>query len=583
MYNFGKKVFAFTIEGGVIVKNVTISILALFLLFGVYVGVFAGETSGRESLESFLAQHFPEAEITTSWQSICEIVTAEYPELVGSLGLEELRLFQDSDTTLVYLEEGAIELINLPISETENHLLLHLHFHLRAGWQRERWPFRPLVLRLDSLEGFVKVPMSEPVSYNDYLSWELIVLDSEMEVLAISGRSGAGGRVGDIDIFVYRDGRYDRIFHRPSAYAQILVDDGPVRITDLNWGSWEDFPIKTAFLDMATASSTWKSRSEFTWDSRQKEFVLTNETPSNFAVVNSFLKAIVEDDIQKAVSFVDSEYAESINFPGDMELLKQFASEQHLALRTTPNLDSSYVSIVSLTGPDRMDSNYTNVKRIVDFKLSELDSPEIVRIDIGILPPMELRPSIKHHVRPTMDFDKEGFEQHAGSAGWENAYSRVVSKTTVESSEKLGEWLHLRATLRSPALLWVESHYAAEIRFESPESAIKNYENTVDPCVVPITVEMSSFSKLALDEDSLRFVLSTDAGHRWEGTFVAESLMEVAFLGINVSGRVFHVEFDTRGNPIDWDLVQTATLHIIRLDKLERADLSWDFGRVLGY
>jgi len=59
--------------------------------------------------------------------------------------------------------------------------------------------------------------------------------------------------------------------------------------------------------------------------------------------------------------------------------------------------------------------------------------------------------------------------------------------------------------------------------------------------------------------------------------------MEVAFLGINVSGRVFHVEFDTRGNPIDWDLVQTATLHIIRLDKLERADLSWDFGRVLGY
>jgi len=243
--------------------------------------------------------------------------------------------------------------------------------------------------------------------------------------------------LGDIDIFVYRDGRYDRIFHRPSAYAQILVDDGPVRITDLNWGSWEDFPIKTAFLDMATASSTWKSRSEFTWDSRQKEFVLTNETPSNFAVVNSFLKAIVEDDIQKAVSFVDSEYAESINFPGDMELLKQFASEQHLALRTTPNLDSSYVSIVSLTGPDWMDSNYTNVKRIVDFKLSELDSLKLFALTLAFFHPWSCAQH-QHHVRPTMDFDKEGFEQHAGSAGWENAYSRVVSKTTVESSEKLG-------------------------------------------------------------------------------------------------------------------------------------------------
>ncbi|HZK18706.1 MAG TPA: hypothetical protein VFD15_05265, partial [Clostridia bacterium] len=100
--------------------------------------------------------------------------------------------------------------------------------------------------------------------------------------------------------------------------------------------------------------------------------------------------------------------------------------------------------------------------------------------------------------------------------------------------------------------------------------------------VVPTTVEMSSLSILALNEDSLRFVLSTNTGQRWEGTFAAESLMEVAFLGISVSGRVFHVEFDTRGNPIDWDLVQTATLHIIRLDKLERADLSWDFRKVLG-
>ena len=58
---------------------------------------------------------------------------------------------------------------------------------------------------------------------------------------------------------------------------------------------------------------------------------------------------------------MDSEYAESINFPGDMELLKQFASEQHLALRTTP----IWTPVVSIVSPrtDWMDSNYTNVKR----------------------------------------------------------------------------------------------------------------------------------------------------------------------------------------------------------------------------
>lgn len=80
------------------------------------------------------------------------------------------------------------------------------------------------------------------------------------------------------------------------------------------------------------------------------------------------------------------------------------------------------------------------------------------------------------------------------------------------------------------------------------------------------------------NEDSLRFVLSIDTGQRWEGTVHAEPLMGVTFLGIDVGAVVIHVEFDTRENPIDWDLVQSATLHIIRLDKLERADLSWDFG-----
>ena len=102
----------------------------------------------------------------------------------------------------------------------------------------------------------------------------------------------------------------------------------------------------------------------------------------------------------------------------------------------------------------------------------------------------------------------------------------------------------------------------------------------MDPFTVPISVEMASLNKLALNEDSLRFVLSTDTGKRWEGEFSTEPLRSVAFLGIDVSSRVIHVEFDTREDPIDWDLVQSLTLHVIRLDKLERADLSWDFGRL---
>jgi len=67
---------------------------------------------------------------------------------------------------------------------TENQLLVHLAFYLEADWQRERWTFPDLLLRWDSVEGyFVKVPMSDPVSYNEYLGVQFVVLDSETKLL----------------------------------------------------------------------------------------------------------------------------------------------------------------------------------------------------------------------------------------------------------------------------------------------------------------------------------------------------------------------------------------------------------------
>ncbi len=567
-----------------ILRRVTVFILAIFLAFGAAVGVLADEISGWEHFQSFLDDHFPGVEAETAWQSICEIVISENPELADFLELKEVRSLQNNNAVFMYLVEGALELIRIPFSETENQLLAHSHFYLEPDWAREWWVFSDLLLRWDSARGFfVKIPISDPVSYNEYLGVRFIELDSETTVLAITGRSGPAGRIGDLDLFLYRNGQYDRIYHSPSAYAQILVDDqGDVTVTDLNWGSWNEFPINTFFLDMTTLSYTWQSRSHFVWDSHQREFILTKETPSNFAVVNSFLKAIVDGETKKAISFVDSKYAESISFLEIWAQLESFASEQHLTLAMSSPLDleSSYVSVGSMIESDWVDPSYTNVKWIVRFELSQSDFPKIVDIEVIILPPREWRPSVKQHVRPTMDFDRKAFEEYADFFGWENIYSRVASKITVESSEESGEWLHLGATLRTPALLWAESHYAAELRFESAESAVLNYENLVDPFTVPISVEMASLNKLALNEDSLRFVLSTDTGKRWEGEFSTEPLRSVAFLGIDVSSRVIHVEFDTREDPIDWDLVQSLTLHVIRLDKLERADLSWDFGRL---
>ena len=89
---------------------------------------------------------------------------------------------------------------------------------------------------------------------------------------------------------------------------------------------------------------------------------------------------------------------------------------------------------------------------------------------------------------------------------------------------------------------------------------------------------MKGFNGQGAEEESLRFVLSTESGQRWEGTFLAEPLMEASLFGAKVYMRAFHVEFDTTEIPLDWSATSTSTLHVIRQDKLERADVVWDFG-----
>ena len=68
-----------------ILRRVTVFILAIFLAFGAAVGVLADEISGWEHFQSFLDDHFPGVEAETTWQSICEIVISENPELADFL------------------------------------------------------------------------------------------------------------------------------------------------------------------------------------------------------------------------------------------------------------------------------------------------------------------------------------------------------------------------------------------------------------------------------------------------------------------------------------------------------------------
>ncbi|NMB44778.1 MAG: hypothetical protein GX998_00025 [Firmicutes bacterium] len=554
-------------------KKVSLFLLVPILLLSLSGSALAAEVSNFNQLNSSLAEYFVDAIEDNLWPSIWRAITTTYPELTDIGEPQDVHLDQKPSFTGPH----AIQLTILAISDTENQLFVHFG----TGWEVADDLVPDLILRWDpSKNSFTPIALSEDICYSQVVSVEPIMLDKETPALAITGFNGTAGRVGDFSIYRYINKHYERILHLPRNDARVIDYGPPARITDLDWISWDGYPVNTNQLDMASLSYTWESQIEFVWDATKEAFILANKIPSNFAIVNYFLKAIADNDLDNLTNLIDQDLAESADFPKTLDNLDVFLHENLVFLPFyqenydyKPHKSDNIAVIGTFHGSDIWIRQ--NLKYVIVFELSDEESPKITHIKRIIFGPPELIER-EYHVRPTMNFNKQRLEWCAELVGWETIYSTIQRKITLKDPP--GEWFEIYAVLRSPAVIWTEAHYAAELRFETTEDAIENYENTVNELVIPITLEMIAFNEIALQEKSLGFVLSTDLGHHWQGTFHAGPLKKVSFLGTNIYGRVFHVEFDTRRNPIQWDLTKSATLHLIRQDKLERADITWDFG-----
>ena len=425
------------------------------------------------------------------------------------------------------------------------------------------------------------IPFDGPISHNDYLLVEPVALDVHTAGLAIKGNSGAAGRAGDLDVYKSAKGAYERVFHLPSHRAQIIDAGPPTRLEDYSWNDWKGFPVNTDNLDMVSLSYAWAARNEYTWDSTENTFVKDSVVLSDFAVVNYFLKHVAEENLESA-ALLDKDFLAARGLSAIIEQIQPFVGEHLMFLpgyRGYDQRQSDHVVVIgAVNDPNDPTWMAGNQKRVIVFELIEKESSPTALIHKVIIIPTELMPSREYSSRPTLDFDQLGFEWYAGCFGWEKTYNELRDEMIVEPE---GDWLACVAILRSPALMWVEAHYAAELRFEPEDIALKSYEDALKEANVPFTVKLASFSRDSLESDNLKFVLATNTGEHWEGRFTAKPMMKTMVSGLTVISREFHVEFDTSELPLPWDLISEITLYIIRQDKFERAEVVWNFGPAL--
>src|SRR5690606_22053992 len=103
------------------------------------------------------------------------------------------------------------------------------------------------------------------------------------------------------------------------------------------------------------------------------------------------------------------------------------------------------------------------------------------------------------------------------------------------------------------------------------------YERMGGLDVTPILLQLTSANLSALQPENIRVVLSDDRGNRWQGTITAGPYDAYSYLGVAIYERLFWLEFSGPQTEQEWAEIDSLTLHVIRQDRLARADLTWSF------
>lgn len=575
-------------------------ILTIFVLGLTLIG-WTGHGLGHEidnkstDLQTFFSTHFGNNDVHY-FDAIWDVLKFQYPELDGIPDDKSSRVYITSDLEASYLTDThTIEFTVLPILETENHLYVRFRGWGDLFWEAERLEYGigNVFLRWDHLDrSFEVIEVQGEIHANDFVTASVLQLDDKDAAVVLSGASGAAGRVGDFAVYRYNKGAgYECVWHIANPNVYVVESSTPARVKLTSFGNWDGFPIDDLdYLDMASLFALMR-RYEFvySWDGNANTFVETSQDEifHELAVVNHFLKALKDKRFEHAVEYVREEFdVQASAFLDNVEslltghMIPRFYGAAALAelIGYKPQYSDNLLAVVVIDKPEEREWSIRNdqIEFLAIFELTEEEPLQIS--SVHFCDPYDLPDEMKHHSLvhplPTKLFNKLGIQRFAAEHGWGEANNRV--KRLVRA-ENIGDWFEVVSIFRSPAVLYVEAHYWADLRFESPQVAERYYESVVDEERLPFLVSVRSYSKDSLEEDVLKFVLSVGSGQRLDGVFTAEEILEETVFGFTIYQRTFWVDFDTQGLPINWHDVDSMTLHLIRQDRLNRADLIWNF------
>lgn len=574
-------------------------ILILTSLGKVELGIVYGAEYSKEDLQLFFAKHYGKQE-NQYFDRIWDVLSSHAPELTKLPMLDEPKIIIRSDFESKYSTDNYfIEFTILPVLESEKHLYVHL-----TGWgdlfrepsKEGSWQNRMMSVFLqwdDNSGSFKAIDVKGKIHTNDHILANVFHLDDEDVAVALSGVSGASGIIGDFAVYRYDAGMgYECVWHADNPFVYMLESHSPAQMVATELESWKGFPIYD--LDALDTSSRYALKREYkvvySWDARLGAFKETSrdEIFHEFAVVNHFMKSLKDGEFDKIVDYIvedfdphDPSFLENSRLLFSQHIVpRPFRATESLAnlVGYQPKASSHLLAVVAIKEPKEIVWSIQNdqIESLAFFEFSKADPLKIRAThfyDLYELP-VEMKGHIQEHPLPTKEFNKLGIQHFARTHSWDEANRRVKRPVRTKN---IGDWLEIVSILRSPAVLYVEAHYMADLNFEPPHIADRYYENMLNEKTLSFFVSLRSRNKKALEIDVLRFVLSADSGQRWEGVFDAEKIIEETMFGITTYERTFWVDFDIDKNPINWNDEDSISLHLMRKDRLNRADLVWDF------
>ncbi len=558
---------------------------------------FQTELSHFLSESAGIARDVPHGDLLSAFvQYYGELEGVDFPTPTG--------YFQYPDRATLSHDTYALHVYPFKLPGAPPHLFLHLRVWSEdlpsSGWF--------LILAWDDAgQILTPIPVHQEIPPDEFVEIEPVQLDETTSGIAVGGYSGPTGDVGNFTVLAYDPVRgYQTVWiiDAPGHQFTVIHEAKPMALSHLERAQWDaSFPV-TELSSLGEAELDAHMRQftvAYVWDEQARTFIETerSEVMHDFAVVNHFLKALLAGDktalvfVAEGTELFDLLNQEEADFAATMPRL---SGEDVRIVPISPytpsladilgiNVESGrWVALAALSPEasgdapdgDLWSTNIEHTVALAFFEMQPGEPPQVARVHYyePQSVPHELALDLEHDPRPTLNFDRLAIRAWAHQHGWHEAYARVMH---VKSAENVSDWIRVSAVLVSPLVRWVEFHYRSDLNLEPPSRAEELYDSTVGLDVTPFLLQLTSANLAAIQPENLRVVLSDDRGNRWEGSITPGPTDVYTVFGVSIYDRALWLEFEGLQSEEGWAEINGLTLHVIRQDRLARADLTWNF------